>query len=80
MDILHVSESFGHRLIANFTIHYLLVRKVCFEHPEVSPLISIHRPLFLDFESVVILNHLDQVQVSFWDQVLEEYWKLLVLV
>lgn len=80
MDILHVSESFGHWLVANFTIHYLLVRKISFENPEISPLVSINGPLFFDFEPVVILDHLNQVEVSFRHQVLEKYRKLLVLI
>ena len=58
MYVLDVPEPLGHWLVTNFTIHNFLIGKICLKHPENGSLIWVYWALFLNLESIVILDEL----------------------
>ena len=71
MDIKDMMPSPANWLETNLTLHDLIVRKIAFENPPESFLITIGRQFFSDLKLVVKLNQLNQIQMSFWDKILE---------
>jgi hypothetical protein len=80
MDVGHVLPPIRDRLIARFTVNGAFIRKIGLQHLIISLLIAIFGQLFFNLKSIVILNYLNQVKVSFWDQLLKEDRQQLILI
>ena len=59
MHILDVPKPLRHRLVTDLTIHYFLIRKICFEDPIVSSLIGINWLFLLYLKPIVKFNKRD---------------------
>ena len=61
------------RLETNLTLHNLVIRKIAFKDPPVCFFVSVLGQLLLDLKPVVKLNQLNQIEMSFRNEVLKVY-------
>ena len=74
MDVQNMMPPSSNRLEANLTLHNLVIREIAFKDPPVCFFVSVFGQLLLDLKPVIKLYQLNQIEMSFRNEVLKVYW------